>query len=191
MHKEKACELIGLPIIKNLILFGAMGGTSDPRKGFSKLSQALDHIDIVNTELIIFGSCKTQYSDSFRQRAHYVGHIHDDVILRLLYSSADVMVVPSLQENLSNVIMKSLSCGIPVVGFNIGGNGDMIDSEKNGYLAYDYRPEDLANGINWIIHHNDSSILSANARRKIVNVFESKIIIKRYVQLYHQLVVAK
>ena len=65
----------------------------------------------------------------------FVGYIQDSQLLTALYNIADVMVVPSLTENLSCAIMESLSCGTPVVAFNIGGNGDMIDHFQNGYLA--------------------------------------------------------
>ena len=80
-----------------------------------------------------------------------MGHLHDDVSLVTLYSAVDVLVVPSLQENLSNVIMESLSCGTPVVGFDIGGNSDMIDHLENGYLAKPFHSENLAKGIDWIL----------------------------------------
>ncbi|WP_318263399.1 glycosyltransferase [Francisella-like endosymbiont] len=37
-----------------------------------------------------------------------------------MYSTVDLMVVPSKQEGLSNVIMENLSCSTPVVAFDIG-----------------------------------------------------------------------
>ena len=66
---------------------------------------------------------------------HYLGNLHDDVSLLVLYSAADMMIVPILQENLSNAIMELLSCGTPVIGFDIGRKLDLIEHEKNGYLA--------------------------------------------------------
>jgi hypothetical protein len=39
-------------------------------------------------------------------------------------NSVDLVVIPSLQENLSNMIMESLSCGVSVVAFQIEHNGD-------------------------------------------------------------------
>lgn len=84
---------------------------------------------------------------------HYLGHLHYDVSLRVLYSAADVTVVPSLQENLSNAIMESLACCASAIGFDVGGYSDLIDHKENGYLAPPYDTADLAEGISWVLNH--------------------------------------
>ena len=75
------------------------------------------------------------------------GRISDDFHLSLIYNAADVFVAPSLQENLANTVMESLTCGTPVVAFNIGGMSDMILHMKNGYLVKAFDVIDLARGI--------------------------------------------
>lgn len=187
-NKQMARELLGLPINKQLILFGAIGGSSDPNKGYPELSQALIQLNTTNIDLLVFGCSKPNNSDNFNQRTHHLGHIHDDVTLRLLYNSADVTVVPSLQENLSNVIMESLACGTPVVGFDIGGNGDMINHKKNGYLAQPYEIGDLANGIKWILDNQEKEILKNKALETIHKNFDSSIVCNKYIQLYNSII---
>ena len=124
--KVKARELWSLPQDKKLVLFGAMGATSDPRKGFKQLSEAMKKFSkSSDIEFVVFGSSEPQNASDFGFKTYYLGTLADDVSLVTLYSAVDVMVVPSLQENLSNAIMESLSCGTPVVGFDIGGNSDM------------------------------------------------------------------
>lgn len=185
--KVHARELLGLPQDKRLILFGAMGATSDPRKGFRELSLALRQMNTQGVELVVFGASQPSGSVPFSQRAHYLGRLHDDVALRVLYSAADVMVVPSLQENLSNAIMESSACGIPVVGFDIGGNSDLIEHKINGYLAKPFSTQDLADGIDWILQHEDRRSLEVNARRKVVESFDSKIVAKQHIDLYRDI----
>ncbi len=97
------------------------------------------------------------------------------------------MVVPSIQENLSNVIMESLSCGTPVVGFNTGGNADMIEHQINGYLAKPFDEEDLTNGIDWVLSA-DMHQLSENARKKIIREFDSILIAEKYIDLYQKII---
>ncbi|MCF6204983.1 MAG: glycosyltransferase [Methylococcaceae bacterium] len=97
------------------------------------------------------------------------------------------MVVPSLQENLSNAIMESLACGTPVVGFDVGGNSDMIEHQINGYLAKAFDTTDLAKGIEWVLNSPDYESLSTNARNKVMREFDSKIVIKKYISLYHSI----
>jgi len=147
LDKNAARDMLGLPPEKKLLFFGAVDATGDINKGFTKLSEALGLLKSRNIELVVFGSNKPKHPPDFGFRSHYLGKLNDDIFLRALYSAGDVVVVPSLQENLSNVIMESISCGTPVVGFDVGGNGDLIDHRLNGYLATPFNTEDLARGI--------------------------------------------
>ncbi|NOR69325.1 MAG: glycosyltransferase [Methylomarinum sp.] len=184
--KSQSRKLLNLPIDKKLILFGAMGAISDPRKGFLELSASLSLLKRDDVELVVFGSSQPKNSQGFSHKAHYLGHLHDDVTLRVLYNAADVMVVPSLQENLSNAIMESLACGTPVVGFDVGGNNDMVEHKKNGYLAKVGNEQDLANGVEWVLNADNYVGLCANARDKVVSTFDSRLVAKQYVELYKQ-----
>jgi glycosyltransferase involved in cell wall biosynthesis len=179
-----ARNLLNLPQDTKLILFGAMGATSDPRKGYIELSQALQKLQTQDAELVVFGASQPQKSAEFPQPAHYLGRLHDDVALRVLYSAADVVLVPSLQENLSNAIMESLACGTPVVGFDIGGNSDLVDHKTNGYLAEPFDVNDLAKGIDWVLNSTEYGILSGNARNKVLQNFDNKVVAPKYIELY-------
>jgi glycosyltransferase involved in cell wall biosynthesis len=187
IEKKTAREILSLDPNKKYILFGAMNSTSDPNKGFEELKYALYQLknQKEKIELLVFGSCgKKNKEYIYELPVNYLGRVHDDVTLMLMYNAADLVVVPSKQENLSNVIMESLSCGTPVVGFDIGGNGDMIDHKVNGYLADSREPITLAEGINWIINEANSNILSIAARNKVLKCFESKIVAEQYINLY-------
>lgn len=183
IDKRTARTLLNLPQDKKLILFGAMSATSDPRKGFQELSQALLQLP-PQWELVVFGSSQPKTTQNFKQTTHYLGHMHDNVSLRLLYSAADVMVVPSLQENLSNAIMESLACATPVVAFDIGGNIDMVDHKRNGYLAEPFDPKDLARGIKFVINSNEYETLSTNAHQKVLINFNASSVVRHYISLY-------
>lgn len=187
LNQAYSRKLFNLPLDKKLILFGAMNSTSDKRKGFKQLYGCLSELSH-EYELVIFGSSKPRVPLGFNQKVHYIGHLHDDESLVCIYNAADVMVVPSLQENLSNAIMESLSCGTPVVGFNIGGNSDMIDHKKNGYLAHPLNLQDLAFGINWVLTHEQPIILSKCARNKVYNNFRSDLVAEKYNQLYDNII---
>lgn len=184
--KEKSRRLWNLPKNKKLVLFGAFGATSDPRKGFIELSQALQELNGENVEFIVFGSSEPEASQSFEFKTYYLGSLADDVSLVTLYSAVDVMVVPSIQENLSNAIVESLACGTPVVGFDIGGNSDMVEHKCTGYLAKPFDTTDLANGIEWVLNHPDYDTLCQNAREKIVRTFDSAFVAKKYIDLYKE-----
>lgn len=186
--KEKSRELWSLPKNKKLVLFGAMGATSDPRKGFKELNDAMTKMKQTDDiEFVVFGSSQPQNAPDYGFKTHYLGSLADDVSLVTLYSAVDVMVVPSLQENLSNAIMESLACGTPVVGFDIGGNSDMIEHQQNGYLAKPFESEDLASGIEWILNAKNYEEISVNARDKVVKEFYSVVVAKKYIKLYEDI----
>lgn len=177
---EKRCE-------KHFVLYGAMNAATDKRKGFSNLLSALKILkkqDKADFELIVFGANQSDLSFDLKIPIHYVGTITDTQSLVELYNLADVMVVPSLTENLSCTIMESLSCATPVCCFNIGGNSDMVMHKENGYLAKENDDEDLANGIVWCLENNKNNNLGCNGRKYIINRFAVDVIAKRYIDLY-------
>lgn len=181
-------EIFNLPVNKKLILFGAMDSTSEKRKGYEYLIGALRKFEMEDIELVIFGASRPQATVLSNYKQHFIGNVHDDITLALLYSASDVTVVPSLQENLSNVIMESLSCGTPVIGFDIGGNSDMIKDRQTGYLAKPLDPKDLANGIHWVLENEKRlNQLSINARNYVLEKFSIKEVTQQYIKLYENM----
>lgn len=186
LSQELARSLLRLSPDKKLIAFGAMSATSDVNKGFGKLIDALSRLHLDDVELVVFGAEAPETAPDFGFPAHYIGQLYDDLSLRVVYSAADVVVVPSLQENLSNVIMESLSCGTPVVAFNAGGNSDLISHLKNGYLAERFDSDDLAKGVRWVLDHPEVDDIKANARNGVLEHFEMKHVAERYYRLYSE-----
>jgi glycosyltransferase involved in cell wall biosynthesis len=137
IERHLARKILNLPNNKQLILFGAMNATSDLRKGFHLLQLALKSLRQAvcaeQFELVVFGASRPANEVDLSFKTHYLGRLSDDISLSLIYSSADVFVAPSIQDNLPNTVMESLACGTPCVAFNIGGMPEMIEHQKNGY----------------------------------------------------------
>lgn len=189
VDKSLARQLLHLPSDVPLLLFGAMGGGIDPRKGYGLLLQALKHVSnsIPKIELIIFGQITPENSPDLGYSIHYTGHFHDDVSLQLLYSAVDVMVIPSLQDNLPNTGKEALACGTPVVAFDTCGLPDIVDHEVTGYLAREFDPEDLAKGIEWILADKARlHELGYNARLKAEKKFSYSVVSEQYKKVYDQ-----
>lgn len=120
---------------------------------------------------------------------HYTGHSHDDVSLRLLYSAADVMVIPSLQDNLPNTGKEALACGTLVVAFDTCGLPDIVDHEVAGYLVKTFDSSDLAQGIKWVLEDKKRRItMGNNARRKAIEKFAYEVVARNYMGLYGNLI---
>lgn len=189
--KQTAREILNLNPEKKYILFGALSATSDPRKGYHLLHNAVENhltLDPRDFELLVFGASKPSSNAFHKFNAHYLGKIHDDVTLALLYSAADVMLVPSTIDNLPNTAVESIACGTPVVAFNVGGLPDIIDHMQNGYLANPCEPQDLAKGIEWIFSSKERLMtLSCNARKKAESTFDICKVAKQYFHLYKKM----
>lgn len=193
IQKSIARQLLNLPQDKKLILFGSLQATSDPRKGFNLLQSALQKLSISGwkdkLEVVIFGSSQPENPPNFGFKSHYLGTFNDDLSLALVYSIANVFVLPSIQENLANTVMEAIACGIPCVAFNIGGMSDMIEHHKNGYLAQPYKIEDLAQGIDWVLENEErSQKLSQYCRDKAEQEFTLEIQARQYISLFSEII---
>ena len=185
---QRWSDLIRIKSTKSLVLFGAVNAAKDKIKGLSHLMSAISileangHVD--DFELVVFGAKESDLGMDLHVPIHYVGYIRDTQELVSLYNLASVMVVPSLTENLSCAIMESLSCGTPVVAFNIGGNGDMIEHKVNGYLAKEKDDADLAKGILWCQENNTDNVLGLAGREKVLRDYTYDVVCRQYTDLY-------
>ena len=185
-------ELLQVSRKKPLVLFGAFNAVKDKVKGFDYLMSALKNVGekgrASDFELVVFGVNKSELSFDLNIPVHYVGYVYDTKELVSLYNLANIMVVPSLTENLSCSIMESLSCATPVVAFNIGGNGDLIEHKVNGYLAKEKDDADLAEGILWCLENNSDNCLGKAGREKVLWEYTFEVVCKHYKDLYESLI---
>src|SRR5690606_32782307 len=125
----------------------------DPRKGYLYFREAVNQMagNQDDTEVLVFGKSKNDAYQDIAPPVHDLGKLSDLTQIAEAYAAADVMVVPSLEDNLPNTILEAMACGTPVVGFDIGGIPDMIDHQRNGYVATYRSAESLARGIEWVL----------------------------------------
>lgn len=184
VEKVQARRILGLSENKKIVLFGGYNAVANPLKGYQELMAALKLIETEDFEIIVFGSPKMDTLIETKLPVHFLGSFSDDIALKIIYNSADVIIQPSKQENLSNIIMESLACGTPVVAFNIGGNPDLIEHKINGYLAAPFEPRDLARGIDWVLNHQNPNNISESALDKVKLTFEMNLVAQKYIALY-------
>jgi glycosyltransferase involved in cell wall biosynthesis len=155
--KKIAKEILNIPQNEQVVLFGATS-VKNPYKGWEYLKSALNLLkqktQSENTSILIFGSGNNEeISEAIPFKTRFLGRLNDEYTLALTYNAADVLVAPSLMDNLPYTIFESLSCGTPVTAFNIGGIPDLIQHKVNGYLAEYKDAQDLANGISYCLEH--------------------------------------
>jgi glycosyltransferase involved in cell wall biosynthesis len=161
-------EIIGLPKEKKIILFVA-DSVDNSRKGYIFLQRALELIDKKFAESIFLCTIgeKTELIDN--NILIELGKIHDERLMSIVYSAADIFVIPSLEDNLPNTILESLCCGTPVIGFPTGGILDVIDEGVNGIICNETSVSGLVRGIANFLSGNlkfDRDSISKNAIKR-------------------------
>ncbi len=183
IDKYAAREKLELPVAKKLILFSGVN-TADPRKGYHYFEEAINSLNRMDVEVLIFGKGKPEDFKNLRVKVHFLGKISDPQKLIAAYSAADLIAVPSLEDNLPNTIMEAMACGTPAVGFNTGGIAEMIDHLENGYVAEAADSNSLAKGFNYILDQLDTKKLGNAARKKVLASYSESQIAKQYITLY-------
>ena len=185
-------QKLGLPVEKKIILFGAANAL-DKRKGVEYLKKALKIVSKNTPELannihcVIFGKAKTPIQLDFESTQ--LSFLNSTETITDLYSSADLFIMPSLQDNLPNTIMESLACGTPVVAFKTGGIPEMIEHLKTGYLANLKDEEDLANGIIFVLENAGKLNMQENSRNNAIRLYSPETIASSYINLYQKILI--
>lgn len=182
---------LNLPTDKHIVLFGAVGGSRDRNKGFDLLEQALGQLAGIispdNLVCVVFGQSEPQQPCNLPYEVRWMGHLHDETTLALLYNAASVVIVPSRLENLPQTATEAQSCGCPVVAFDTGGLSDAVAHRDSGYLAKAYDVEDLAYGIYWVLEEQAAGNLKRFARDRAVRLWSPHTVAAKYASLYSQL----
>jgi len=144
---------LGIASDRAVLVFGALGATSDLRKGGDLLEGVLEELAQRNFEgdIIVFGDQDSAKICSHGFRLIRLGSVWDDTRLAEIYSLGDVFLFPSREETFGQTASEALACGTPVVGFRAAGQASVFRHKEHGYQATPFSVPDMANGIEWII----------------------------------------
>lgn len=190
--KKEARAKLRLPQDGKLILFGSIK-ISDKRKGIDYLIEsckllAQKHPELKETlGVVVFGNQSQLLEKQLPFKVYPLQYVSDEHRLVDVYNAVDLFVTPSLEENLPNMIMEAMACGVPCVGFNVGGIPEMIDHLHNGYVARYKSSEDFANGIFWVLNDPEYQALAEQANRKAIAKYSENIIAKKYIDVYNKI----
>lgn len=153
IEKTKARKQLNIEPSKKFILFVGASLLTEERKGMKYLIDAL-HIfyNCLSNEqrakvlIILAGRNAEELLQHIDFETKVVGFVTIDM-LPLYYSAANIYLSPSIDDAGPSMVNQSLSCGTPVVSFEIGTALDMILHHNTGYCAKLRDAEDFANGI--------------------------------------------
>ena len=190
MDKQEARKRFNLPIDKKLLLFGAQRIT-DERKGFRYLAEACEHISMHHPDLpdnigvVVLGGDAEKVKSALPLPVYPVNYLSNETEIAELYNAVDLFVTPSLQDNLPNTIVEAMACGVPCVGFDVGGIPEMISHKQDGYVADYCDSIDFAQGIAWCLNETRHPSLCKVARDNALATYSEPAVAHRYLELYH------
>lgn len=189
-NKGNARKMLGLPTGKTILLTGA-AHLKDKRKGMSLLVDSLRNLPSHwNCVLMTFG--RTVGNSAVREAAVEVremGQVDEVDRQRLLYSAADAFVLPTLADNLPNVLIESIACGTPCVAFDVGGVSEVVRPGETGFLGRPKDPDDLARKLKELatLPPERSAALAASCRRVAEREYSRELQAERYEELFTRL----
>ena len=182
-NKAYSRELLNIPQNKKVILFVA-DSISNQRKGYVYLERAFEQIK--NKDVILCSIGAKSSTLKTNKNVIELGHVSDEMLMSIIYSAADIFVIPSLMDNLPNTVLESILCGTPVIGFPIGGIPDMVQDRENGYLTKEISVQALVETLNKFIETSemfDNDTIRKNAVKK----YDLQVQAKNYIKLYEQI----
>lgn len=189
LSRQAARKAFNLPEDAKLVLFGSSAVLGNSLKGWDLLQKALHLVasEDATIEGVVFGHSRPVNAAASGLKIHWLGRLHDNVSLALLYSAADVVVVPSRMDNLPQVGTEAQACGCPVVAFDTGGLADVVEHTVSGYLAKPFDPRDLAKGIAWVTQSRERQReLSAGARTRALRLWAPEVVVRQYMGVYRR-----
>jgi glycosyltransferase involved in cell wall biosynthesis len=182
-NKQFCRTVFSLPMNKKILLF-VSDSLDNTRKGFDILVDAVKQSKSNDIHLCAIG--KKPHIENFDSSITYLGKIKDERFLALAYSAADAFVLPSREDNLPNVMLEALACGIPVLSLPIGGMLDVIKTGFNGILAEECTSSSFSKTLNEFIsdrYHFDAHEIREDARNK----FSPQKQATEYVEVYKKI----
>lgn len=165
--KAEARQKLDLPQEAKIVLF-VSNHIGLARKGFRELVHAMSLVpDSENLMLVGVGDSHVLDIEA-PFKVGQIDFVKDDHKTALIYSAADLTAIPSKQDNLPNTILESMSCGTPVVGFDVGGFPDMVRHGENGFLARSGNVGELASAITEAFSDADELLACGRRARDLI-----------------------
>jgi glycosyltransferase involved in cell wall biosynthesis len=184
--RVQARARLGLDPAATLILFASHRAATTPIKGLDLLAQALHRVRAQRQDIQLVIAGDAGLVDRFPRRllVTELGFLEDPE-LALAYSAADVVIVPSRQESLSQVSTEAQSCGTPVVVFDACGQAETVEDRVTGALAAPFDPASLAECIQWVLEDAERRRrLGTAARERAVRLWSPHVVAQAYQRVY-------
>ncbi len=187
IDKPAARKALGLPAEGPCLLYAAESLETKP-KGIDEFLAMLGRLgDIPGLCGLAFGRGRVP-TNVAGVPLHCLGFLATPEQKRLAYSAADVFVMPSHAETISQTIVESFACGTPAAAFAVGGVPELVHDGDTGLLAPPLDVDRLAANVRWLLAHPDERrVMAGNGAALAHAEYQRDRQVRRYVDLYRRL----
>ena len=175
----------GIPLEKKIILFVA-ANLKDERKGVKYFFESLKNIKNSNYLVLTIGN-KINLTEGIKAGVdiRQLGYVYDKETMSDVYNIADIFCITSLDDNFPTTVLESMACGVPVVGFSVGGIPEQV-TEDYGILVKPKDTEALAEAVEKLL--NDDELrkkFSENCRKRVLQNYTIEKFTYNYIKVYN------
>lgn len=181
---------LGISVNKVVLLF-AVQNFGDYRKGGDLLIEAIKCLpELVKKEivLLLMGEGRISELKECGLEVAHLGYVSGDQLKVVIYSSADYFLFPTRADNFPLVLQESVSCGTPVISFDVGGVHEIVKAGETGLIvpSNDFRAFSQAIETLFL----DRSLrqkMSFNCREMAVREYPIDLQASRYIEVYKKM----
>jgi glycosyltransferase involved in cell wall biosynthesis len=190
--KGVALRALGIPDDGRFVVGAIHSHVADPRKGIFGALQGLQALAARRPgrlRLLVVGhgseAARALASEDLDLRT--VGFVRNEGDMATVLSCCDALVYPTRAENLAFTCLEALACGVPVVSYDSGGQGEAVRDGVNGLLV----PPDTAALLSAVERLVDDpglqQRLARGARETMVREFDLDRYVDELVACYEEL----
>ncbi|MCL6588068.1 MAG: glycosyltransferase family 4 protein [Anoxybacillus sp.] len=192
-------QMLGLKDEKVILFIGRLSKTKGPHILIQSMRAILFHHP--NTVLVIAGGrwfSENSWDDyvhklhrlatPFGNHIRFTNYVPAQQIPHLLLS-ADVFVCSSQwHEPLARVHYEAMAAGIPMITTNRGGNAEIVQHKKTGFVIDDYaNPAAFAEAIHYmLVHESEAEAMARRARAEVEEKFFFSHVAERFINVYEE-----
>lgn len=179
-------EQFGLDLDIPTLMFSA-ANLKNAAKGINEFIEVCNQLSELNMkfQLLVIGD-KRDLDIQFPVKTVFLGFVSDAAIVRKAYWASSIYVTTSHEENLPTTIMESLSCGVPVSAFEVGGIPEMIESGKTGMICGKLDVDTMSKQIMMLFNmlNVDSDFIRNNCIQFAADHYSDSVIAQKHLSIY-------
>jgi glycosyltransferase involved in cell wall biosynthesis len=195
-EKSRLRQAAGIDPQAICLIFGAFAGESDPRKGGDLLVPIIEEVASLlarqesspPVQLAVFGaSTRSDRQSVGGIPVTSLGALRDEQDVARALQCADLLLLPSRQDNLPNAGLEASACGLPLVSFDVGGLPDIVEDDGNGYRVPAFDCASFAAAVvGLILNHGARENFGRRSRALAVRKFGPDRVARRHENIYRE-----